>query len=105
MSLHCSDHLCCIPVRAKKMRESGYVANRSQMIQIAVRPRAATFPQLQKNAEKPLFFALLRESGYVANMSQTIQIAARLRAANFLQLRKKILKNRYFLLSKLWGKK
>ena len=68
------------------MWESGYVAKMSWMIQIAARLCAATFPQLQKNAEKPLFFALLHESGYVANMSWMIQIAVRPCAATFPQL-------------------
>ena len=79
-----------------KMQESGYVANMSWMIQIAVRPRAATFPQLWKKSEKPLFFALLRENGYVANMSWMIQIAARPRAANFPQLWKNFWKTVIF---------
>ena len=39
--------------------ESGYVANMSRTIQIAVRPRAANFLQLRKEIlKKPLFFAL-----------------------------------------------
>ena len=72
------------------MRESGYVANMSQMIQIAARLHAATFLQLQKNSKKPLFLLNLRESGFVATMSWMIQIAARLlHAATFLQLWKK----------------
>jgi len=32
----------------RKLRESGFVANRSRTIQIVARPRAATFPQLRK---------------------------------------------------------
>ena len=48
-----------------KMQESGYVANLSQMIQIAARPHAATFPQHQKKFLKTVIFCS-RSCGKVA---------------------------------------